>query len=213
MRLSEAIALGRTLIESVPYTRWDERGGGCALGMAESAMGLKRWSPQNSLSELWECSIDQQPGFEWMTTAHFKAPCSCFDAGVCMSAIIAHNFNEHVHGAKDWTLDQLIDWVRSVEPEETPSPTVALSYELHKGSIPEGLELDHLCRNPRCVNPDHLEAVTHKENVRRGLSPAALNVRKTHCPMGHPLRDGNIYWRPDGKNYRECLACHRIHNR
>jgi len=61
------------------------------------------------------------------------------------------------------------------------------AYELCKGPIPEGLEPDHLCRNTRCVLPDHLEAVTRRTNLIRATSPVALNVRKTHCPRGHEL--------------------------
>ena len=61
------------------------------------------------------------------------------------------------------------------------------SYELHRGKIPSGLELDHLCRNPSCVNPEHLEAVTHRVNMLRGIGPSAVNARKTHCKQGHPL--------------------------
>lgn len=60
------------------------------------------------------------------------------------------------------------------------------SYELFKDDIPDGLELDHLCRNPSCVNPDHLDVITHKENMNRGVGPSALNSRKTHCPRDHP---------------------------
>lgn len=58
------------------------------------------------------------------------------------------------------------------------------SYEIHKGKIPEGLVIDHLCRNKKCVNPEHLEAVTGTENLRRGKE-----ATKTHCKRGHPLVD------------------------
>lgn len=78
------------------------------------------------------------------------------------------------------------------------------SYEIYKGPIPEGLEIDHLCRNRRCINPDHLEPVTRKENILRGESPTATNKRKTHCPNGH-LYD---FIRPNGE--RECRSCHRV---
>lgn len=61
-----------------------------------------------------------------------------------------------------------------------------LSYSLHKGLIPTKYDIDHLCRNPSCVNPDHLESVTHIVNVRRGKAVGPrLNKRKTHCKNGH----------------------------
>ena len=61
-----------------------------------------------------------------------------------------------------------------------------VSYQMFKGPIPDGLQIDHLCRNRWCVNPDHMEPVTLVINVERGVSPSALNRQKTHCPAGHP---------------------------
>ena len=81
-------------------------------------------------------------------------------------------------------------------------------YELLVGPIPEGLTLDHLCRNPPCVNPAHLEPVTNAENIRRGISPPGINSRRLVCKSGHPFDDANTYIRPDG--YRECRKCHCI---
>ena len=82
-----------------------------------------------------------------------------------------------------------------------------VAYEELVGPIPEGLQLDHLCRVHSCVNPDHLEAVTGSENCLRGLL-GRLRVWKTHCPHGHPYDEVNTYVGPSGR--RDCRACNRI---
>ena len=80
-----------------------------------------------------------------------------------------------------------------------------LSYELYKGKIPDGLQIDHLCRVRHCVNPDHLEAVTRKENILRGICFSAINKRKTHCYKGHEFTKDNTYINPSGS--RRCIIC------
>jgi len=85
-----------------------------------------------------------------------------------------------------------------------------VTYEAFVGPIPEGLELDHLCSVRSCCNPDHLEPVTHAENVRRGRG-RLINGAKTHCKRGHPFDERNTERRKDGG--RECLACRVIRNR
>ena len=69
------------------------------------------------------------------------------------------------------------------------------------------LELDHLCRNRACCNPDHLELVSHRENLMRGDTLPAAQAAKTHCPQGHPYAGANLYINPKGK--RECRECKR----
>ena len=84
-------------------------------------------------------------------------------------------------------------------------------YEMLRGAVPSGLVLDHLCRNPSCSNPDHLEPVTMKENVLRGVGPTAINSRKTHCSNGHAYSDENTYTikRPNGALVRDCVTCRK----
>jgi hypothetical protein len=81
-------------------------------------------------------------------------------------------------------------------------------YEALVGPIPSGLVLDHLCRNPSCVNPTHMEPVTHRENILRGVGPAAINASKTTCGEGHPLAGENLYIHPTS-GARECRICRR----
>lgn len=84
------------------------------------------------------------------------------------------------------------------------------SYEAFVGQIPQGLHLDHLCRNPMCINPGHLEPVTPKENVLRGFGVTALNARKTECKYGHPFTPENTIIKKFGK---ACRICQRIMDR
>jgi len=81
-------------------------------------------------------------------------------------------------------------------------------YEIHVGSIPEGLDLDHLCRVRSCVNPDHLEAVTRRENLLRGMTLTAAAAAATHCPQGHAYDAANTYVHPR-TGWRRCRACRR----
>lgn len=84
-----------------------------------------------------------------------------------------------------------------------------VSYEALIGPVPDGLHLDHLCRVRHCVNPEHLEPVTCRENVLRGVGPSALHSVKTHCPEGHEYTESNTYLY---RGMRYCVACRAVHS-
>lgn len=77
------------------------------------------------------------------------------------------------------------------------------AYEAVLGPVPAGLELDHLCRVRNCVNPDHMEPVTRRENLVRGIGFPAVNAKKAHCPQGHE------YTYSAAQGGRICLTCRR----
>lgn len=89
-------------------------------------------------------------------------------------------------------------------------------YELEHGDVPVGLELDHLCETPPCINPDHLEPVPHRENTRRHYQ------NRTHCNKGHEFMEANICWKRKKSNVspsnptglsRYCRTCMKGSNR
>ena len=88
-----------------------------------------------------------------------------------------------------------------------------ISYELLRGPVPEGTELDHICRTKNCVNPDHLRAVTQRVNsIENRGGPVAASAAKTHCLRGHPLSGENLKnsVRANGRMTRDCRACMRL---
>lgn len=118
MKFSEAVLLGSTLLHPIPYNRNNGRGEGCAIGMAEESGGVRR------AEESW-------PWLAKLAGPTDKYPCGCLthypsSMGIetysllerLYAARVAHIFNEHVCKDKTWTLEQLVDWIRSVEPEE-----------------------------------------------------------------------------------------------
>lgn len=115
------------------------------------------------------------------------------------------------------------EWIGGREPRgygrfwlngKTISAHVA-AYILYCGQVPKGMTIDHLCKNKSCVRPDHLEAVSMRENVLRSDNLAALNARKTHCKNGHPFTKENTYiFKGNCGHFRQCKKCWRqIHKR
>lgn len=123
----------------------------------------------------------------------------------CLSACIAWTGAKDSRGyGRQW-------W----PPQRRTRGAYANAWELANGPVPDGLELDHLCMNPSCVNVDHLEPVTHQENMRRAAAAGVMGTgkgRKTHCPKGHPYDAANTYVPPQGGE-RQCRACRREHSR
>lgn len=91
-------------------------------------------------------------------------------------------------------------------------PVHRVSYRVFCGPL-DNRHIDHLCRNRRCVNPKHLELVSPRENILRGVSPSAINAAKTHCKRGHAYTPKNTYELKQRKRGRLCRICHRQQTR
>lgn len=117
----------------------------------------------------------------------------------------ARRIREDATGCWTWTGPlnyagyALFDW------EGKTSRGHRVTYRLAHGSIPEGMQLDHLCRNRACLNPKHLEVVTARENTMRSDALTAKFAVATHCIHGHPFDLVNTYFRPSGG--RSCRTC------
>jgi len=99
-------------------------------------------------------------------------------------------------------------WIaRKPDGKHHSIPAHRVSYEWLKGPIAEGLEADHLCRVRHCVNPDHIEPVTRRENIMRGANFCAAKARKVRCKFGHWFTEANTIIRKDGR--RSCRKCGR----
>lgn len=99
-------------------------------------------------------------------------------------------------------------WLKSEHGTRRPH---RIEYENKYGPIPSGMVLDHLCRNRSCVNPEHLEIVSHRENILRGEGITAQNAKKTQCLRGHPFSGENLRTQfRKGKPERVCKACQHL---
>lgn len=115
-------------------------------------------------------------------------------------------------GCWDWLASQTTAGYGQFYLDGRPRPAHRVVYELLVGSVPEGLELDHLCANRDCVNPDHLEPVLHVENMRRSwfyTGAAHHQSAKTHCKQGHPYDEENTYVYAES-GWRGCRTCVRL---
>ena len=86
-----------------------------------------------------------------------------------------------------------------------PKEAHRLLWQRTRGDIPDRMEVDHLCSTRNCLNLDHFDLVTHRENIRRGNGPCGINARKAECLRGHPFDERNTWRTKDGR--RKCRPC------
>lgn len=114
---------------------------------------------------------------------------------------------ERGDGCWEWLGNKTLDGYGRLQVGGSRRRAHRIAYELARGPIPPGLVLDHLCRNRSCVNPEHLEPVTDRENILRGNGLAACAAARDTCARGHPLTDDNTYRPPSNPNERKCRIC------
>jgi len=127
-----------------------------------------------------------------------------------MKAKILANITRDKNGCWVWN-GYTKGWYANISVDGKSKKAHRVSYEAFVGPIPDGKQIDHLCRNKSCVNPTHLEPVSQRENILRSDSMPAKNVLKTHCYKGHEFTGENTY--RDREGNRSCKACKKELNR
>lgn len=125
---------------------------------------------------------------------------------------IARNIRRQETGCWLWTGSLTNQGYGSMQVDGVGTTAHRAAYQALVGPVPEGLVLDHLCRNRRCCNPAHLEPVRQRENTLRSpIALGAINAAKTHCPHGHPYDDANTYvYHYRNTTVRRCRECARL---
>lgn len=123
-----------------------------------------------------------------------------------------HTVVDESTGCWEWQGAHTRDGYGMLRIENRAISSHRYSYTTLVGPIPEGLEIDHLCRNRNCCNPEHLEPVTRSENLRRSPLMGRARLSMTHCKRGHPYNEANTRYTTEGhRQCRECEnACRRV---
>lgn len=178
----------------------------------EIATRLANSQPQGGTSRcrLFYCLRIPNFGLTVPITGYTLSPMSPFDlTAPCKETLRARLLRKRTVAATGCWIWQGAIWSKGYGGIQYRYKRLAVhrvSYVIWKGCIPENLQIDHLCRNTSCFNPDHLECVTARVNTLRGTSVSARAARVTQCPKGHPYDSANTYVRPcDGG--RQCKAC------
>lgn len=124
--------------------------------------------------------------------------------------LMEHSTVDHQSGCREWGASLDVGGYGTLSINGRTTKAHRASYEEFVGPIPNGLFLDHLCRNRKCIEPTHLEPVTIRENTLRSpVAAPAVNAKKTHCKRGHEFTAENTYVMADGG--RSCRKCRVIH--
>lgn len=167
-----------------------------ALLVPRTGNGVSSSSPQQSASRTWEYALGLTARLDWQERqVPRRFACKFIEADGCWQWMGAQNGNGYGR----------------LRVDGRAALAHRVAYEVLVGPIPEGLQTDHTCRNRGCVNPDHLEPVTQRENILRGEGLPAQNAAKTTCPLGHPYQGENLYLSPRGD--RQCRTCKRERRR